>query len=142
MASRSIGGQCSRLIKAGIGVTLEELIARNSVAENTRNYAVEKPVGVMMIPVPGSGGILRRIEGLGNAIRVPGITSVELDARPGQILIPWPEGCAYPGFIFAEGESTNEVIRTLEQAHAELEFVYSPSLPVHVDTETTPVATV
>ena len=89
----------------------------------------------MMIPVPGSGGMLRRIEGLGNAIQIPGVTTVELDARPGQILVPWPEGCAYPGFIFAEAESIDKVISALERAHAELSFVYSPSLPVHVVTE-------
>jgi len=132
IASRSIGGQCGQLIKAGTGVTLEEMIVRNSVGESTTSKVIEKAVGVMMIPVPGSGGILRRIEGLGNAARVSGVTGVELDARPGQILTPWPEGCAYPGFIFAEAESTGKVVRTLEQAHAELKFVYSPSLPVHV----------
>ena len=112
------------------------MIVRNSVGESTTSKVIEKAVGVMMIPVPGSGGILRRIEGLGNATRVPGVTSVELDARPGQILTPWPEGCAYPGFIFAEADSTDKVVRTLEQAHAELKFVYSPALPVHVVTAT------
>ncbi len=136
VASRSIGGQCSRLIKAGTGVTLEELIVRNSVGDNIGEYVIEKSVGVMMIPVPGNGGILRRVEGLGDATRIPGTTGVELDARPGQILTPWPEGCAYPGFIFAEGESTDKVVRTLERAHAELKFVYSPSFPVRVVTET------
>jgi len=136
IASRSIGGQCGQLIKAGTGVTLEEMIVRNSVGESTTSKVIEKAVGVMMIPVAGSGGILRRIEGLGNATRVPGVTSVELDARPGQILTPWPEGCAYPGFIFAEAGSTDEVVRRLEQAHAELKFVYSPALPVHVVTAT------
>jgi len=136
IASRSIGGQCGQLIKAGTGVTLEEMIVRNSVGESTTSKVIEKAVGVMMIPVAGSGGILRRIEGLGNATRVPGVTSVELDARPGQILTPWPEGCAYPGFIFAEADSTDKVVRRLEQAHAELKFVYSPALPVHVVTAT------
>ena len=136
IASRSIGGQCGQLIKAGTGVTLEEMIVRNSVGESTTSKVIEKAVGVMMIPVAGSGGILRRIEGLGNATRVPGVTSVELDARPGQILTPWPEGCAYPGFIFAEAGSTDEVVRRLEQAHTELKFVYSPALPVHVVTAT------
>jgi len=132
IASRSIGGQCSQLIKAGTGVTLEEMIVRNSVGEDTTNKVIEKAVGVMMIPVSGGGGILRRIEGLGNAVGVAGITGVELDARPGQILTPWPEGCAYPGFIFAEAKSTENVVRALERAYAELTFVYSPSLPVHV----------
>ncbi|HJM03725.1 MAG TPA: ATP-grasp domain-containing protein, partial [Arenicellales bacterium] len=35
IASRSIGGQCGQLIKAGTGVTLEEMIVRNSVGEST-----------------------------------------------------------------------------------------------------------
>ena len=114
------------------------MIVRNSVGENTKSKVIEKAVGVMMIPVPGSGGILRRIEGLGNAVGVPGVTGLELDARPGQILTPWPEGCAYPGFIFAEAESTDKVVRSLERSHAELKFVYSPSLPVHVVAPTSP----
>ena len=134
VASRSIGGQCGRLIKAGTGITLEELIVRNSIGEISEDCVVKRTVGVMMIPVPGRGGVLRRIEGLGNAIRTPGVTGVELDARPGSILTPWPEGCAYPGFIFAEGRSRGRVVESLERAHAELNFVYSPSLPVHVVT--------
>ena len=58
IASRSIGGQCSQLIKAGTGVTLEEMIVRNSVGEDTTNKAIEKAVGVMMIPVSGEANMI------------------------------------------------------------------------------------
>jgi hypothetical protein len=82
----------------------------------------------MMIPVT-QGGVLRRVEGISAARREPGIIDVEIDAREGQILVPWPEGCAYPGFIFARAGTVADVERALRAAHRCLNFVLAPQLP-------------
>ena len=85
--------------------------------------------GVMMIPVT-QGGVLRRVEGISAARRVPDIVDVEIDVREGQILVPWPEGCAYPGFIFARAGSVADVERALRAAYRCLDFVLAPQLPI------------
>ncbi len=86
-------------------------------------------VGVMMIPVPGSG-VLRRVEGVENARQVKHIDKIEIDIQRGQRMIPWPEGSPYPGFIFAKAPSGAGVTRALRQAHSRLNFVLAPEISV------------
>ena len=61
---RSIGGFCSRVLRFGVGMSLEELIIRQALGQNTG--AIERqgrPAGVMMIPVPRAG-ILEEVRGV------------------------------------------------------------------------------
>ena len=53
--------------------------------------------GVMMIPVT-QGGVLRRVEGISAARRVPDIVDVEIDVREGQILVPVAGRLCLPRF--------------------------------------------
>ena len=50
----------------------------------------------MMIP---QAGILRRVEGVLAAEKVPYIEEVVIDVREGYELVPLPEGSSYLGFI-------------------------------------------
>jgi hypothetical protein len=43
------------------------------------------------------------------------------------MLVPWPEGSRYPGFIFARGETAEAVETALRAAHARLEFLTEPA---------------
>ena len=61
--------------------------------------------GVMMIPIPGKGGIYHGVEGVERALAVADIEDVTITATEGQMLVPLPEGSSYLGFIFARGES-------------------------------------
>ena len=128
IAGRTVGGRCGRILEFQTGCSLEELVLANAarlpaaVGESTGSS------GVMMIPVT-QGGVLRRVEGISAARREPGIIDVEIDAREGQILVPWPEGCAYPGFIFARAGTVADVERALRAAHRCLNFVLAPQLP-------------
>ena len=54
----------------------------------------------MMIPIP-QAGILRRVEGVLAAGKVPYIEEVVIHVREGYELVPLPEGSSYLGFIFA-----------------------------------------
>ena len=74
-----------------------------------------------MIPVPRRGQ-LKAVEGLERARAVPGVEDVIITAKIGQMLVPWPEGASYPGFIFARGDTPQEVEKALRDAHARIEW--------------------
>ena len=132
IACRSIGGRCGKLLEFSTGQSLEEIILTNAVGGRSDYSLAVEAAGVMMIPVPGKGGVVRRVEGIGMAARTPLVSSVEIDVRPGQILVPWPEGCAYPGFIFAAGKDPESVENALRSAYQKLDFVLAPMLPLKV----------
>jgi hypothetical protein len=78
-----------------------------------------------MIPIPRAG-ILRRVEGLLAAQRVPGIEDIVISVREGYELVPLPEGASYLGFMFARGPDPGSVEQALREAHAQLRFVTAP----------------
>jgi len=122
VAPRSIGGLCSRTLRFGTGVTLEELILRHALGRPIESLDREgQAAGVMMIPIPRAGR-LRRVDGEAEARAVPGIEDVAITAHPDQELVPLPEGWQYLGFIFARGETPAAVDGALRDAHARLRF--------------------
>jgi biotin carboxylase len=128
LAGRSIGGLCSTILEFGSGVSLEELILRHAVGWDLPTTGRhDRAVGVMMIPIP-RGGVLRCVEGQDDALEVPGVTGIEITARPNYPIVPLPEGSAYLGFIFAEGESPAEVEAALRRAHSRLRIRIDPVL--------------
>jgi hypothetical protein len=129
IAGRTVGGRCGRILEFQTGCSLEELVLANAVRLPAVVGERTCSNGVMMIPVT-QGGVLRRVEGISAARRVPDIIDVEIDVREGQILVPWPEGCAYPGFIFARAGSVADVERALRAAYGCLDFVLAPQLPI------------
>lgn len=123
IAPRSIGGLCSRTLRFGDGISLEELILRHAVGLEVDSFEREEPAaGVMMIPIP-QAGILREVRGKADAETVPGIEEIRLTIPVGQELIPLPEGARYLGFIFARGETPNDVEASLREAHRRLTFI-------------------
>ena len=123
IAARSIGGLCSRTLRFGTGISLEELILRHALGMDLANLKRDpRAAGVMMIPVPGEG-TLERVEGLEEARSVPDIEEVTITARPGQKLVPLPEGSRYPGFLFSRAGTPERAEAALREAHAKLRFV-------------------
>jgi hypothetical protein len=53
-----------------------------------------------------------------------------ITAKPGQKLLPLPEGASYTGFIFAGGDDPAEVESSLREAHSRLTFEIFASLDV------------
>ncbi len=122
IAPRSIGGHCSRVLRFGAGMSLEELILRQALGMAPEAPQREdRAAGVMMIPIP-SAGVLRAVRGLEHAARVPAIDDVEIAIPIGQQVLPPPEGDRYLGFIFAHAPTPGAVEAALRQAHAELHF--------------------
>ena len=127
VAARPIGGLCSRVLRFTGGVSLEELILRNALGQETAGLAREAAAaGVLMVPIPGPG-VLERVEGRDEAAAVPGIEQVIITAHPGERLVPFPEGSRYPGFLFARGGDPASVESALRAAHAQLRFVLAPA---------------
>ena len=121
--ARSIGGLCSRVLRFGTGISLEELIIRHALHPTFSPPAREgQASGVMMIPIPRAG-VLREVHGLAAARDVAGIEEVTISVRVGQELVPLPEGALYLGFLFARGEAPEKVEAALRAAHVQLEFV-------------------
>jgi biotin carboxylase len=126
IAPRSIGGLCSRTLRFGDGISLEELILRHALGSRGETLERERQAaGVMMIPIPVAG-ILREVHGQAEAGGVSGIDEIRMTIPVGQEVIPPPEGARYLGFIFARGETPEGVEASLREAHHRLNFVITP----------------
>lgn len=122
VAARSIGGLCSRTLRFGTGMTLEEIVLRHALGWPIASLTRERrPAGVMMIPIPRAGR-LAAVRGVEAAGAVAGIEEVAITAHVGQELVPLPEGWQYLGFIFARADTPDAVEAALRDAHARLAF--------------------
>jgi len=121
IASRSIGGLCSRALRFGDGgVSLEELILRNALGEDVSGIERESQAsGVMMIPIPRAG-VLHEVRGIDAASAVSGVDEVRMTIPLGQEVVPWPEGSRYLGFIFARAARPEAAEQALREAHRRL----------------------
>jgi biotin carboxylase len=127
LAARTIGGECARLLSFGAGVGLEELVIARALGRPLQASRDAGAGGVLMLPTPRAG-VLRRIEGVLEASRVPGIEAVEISVREGYELVPLPEGESYLGFVFPRTDSPQEAEEALRAAHAHLRVVTAPVL--------------
>jgi biotin carboxylase len=122
VAARSIGGLCSRSLSFGDGLSLEDVILNHALGETTPPPNRESQAsGVMMLPIPNSGA-LKSIGGEIDARNVAGIAELEISKKAGQEVVALPEGNEYLGFIFAKGDTPEEVEAALRSAHNKLTF--------------------
>jgi len=126
VAARSIGGLCSRSLRFGAGVSLEELILRHALGLPLDPVREQAASGVMMLPIP-TAGTLVEVRGQEAARAVPGIDGLELSVLPGRPVRPLPEGDRYLGFLFARAATPEAVEAALRAAHACLEVVVDPA---------------
>jgi biotin carboxylase len=127
IAARSIGGLCSRTLRFGTGLSLEDLILRHALGMTVlAPERKEGAAGVMMIPIPRAGR-LEEVRGLDEARAVPGIADVVISAHAGQRLVPLPEGSRYLGFVFSRAPEPAAAEMALRRAHAKLVFEIRPA---------------
>ena len=133
IAARTIGGDCARLFTFGSGTSLEHLVLQRALGR-APDVAFRDPgraAGVLMIPTPGAG-TLRRVEGVMEATRIPGVCEVSVTVREGYELTPLPEGGTYLGFVFALGDDPAGVEESLRRAQETVRAIVAPSLAVEV----------
>jgi biotin carboxylase len=123
LAARSIGGLCSRSLRFGAGISLEEIILRHALGLPLGDHDRERVAsGVMMLPIRRAG-TLREVRGLAAARAVPGVSDVRITIAPGRPVVPLPEGDRYLGFAFARGQTPAAVEAALRSADAALDVV-------------------
>ena len=125
IAARTIGGECSRLLRFSAGHSLEEVVLAAAMGRRLPHGLDSAAAGVMMLPTPRSG-TLRRVEGVLDALGVPGVDEVSISAGTGTELVPLPEGGAYLGYVFARGETPAGVESSLREAAGRLRTVIAP----------------
>lgn len=129
VAARTIGGDCARLLRFGTGQGLEDLVISHAVGNPLQVQRQEGGAGVLMIPI-ARRGILRRIEGILEARAVPYIEEILISIREGYELVPLPEGASYLGFMFARAPTPEQAESALREAHAKLNIVVAPVMPL------------
>lgn len=129
LAARTIGGLCSRLLSFGTGYSLEELVLANLLGLNLPQQINDSAAGVLMLPVKEEG-VLRRVEGVMKAEKVPYIDEVEISLREGYKVHPLPEGASYLGFVFSSAPDADTVEQALRHAYTLLNPVIAPFWPV------------
>jgi biotin carboxylase len=128
IAARSIGGLCSRTLRFGAGLTLEEVLVAHAMGRPLADVGREaRAAGVMMLPIP-SRGVLHGVAGEEAARAVPGVQDVVITAPEGRELVPLPEGDSYLGFLFAKGDTPERVEAALREGHRRLRFDIRPAL--------------
>ena len=145
VAARPIGGLCARALRfcaseAEPPMGLEELLLRHACRMPGSDAPRESEAsGVMMIPVPHSG-IVESVTQVESARATHLITDLVITARLHDYIAAWPEGSSYLGFLFARGNTPEEVERSIREAHQKLRFGITPRLPVeHPATHRLPV---
>lgn len=130
VAARTIGGLCSRTLKFGTRLSLEELVLRHAIGENVDALASRTDAaGVMMLPIPRSGK-LSAVHGVDEALAVPFIQEVKITIPPDHFVIALPEGASYLGFMFACADKPAQVEQALREAHQKLHFDIQPQMVV------------
>jgi biotin carboxylase len=131
VAARPIGGLCARTLRFAGGRTLEDLVVEHALGTGERASRDRRPSGVMLIPIPArEPSVLRRVRGLDAARQVASVDDIVISVRPGETVVPLPEGASYLGFIFASADSPQAVESGLRAAAAQLTFDLAPLVPV------------
>ena len=126
IASRTIGGDCARILDTSKGLNLEALTIALAMGETLpEKVTMEQCRGVMMLPIK-KAGLFKRTEGILAAKKIKHIDSIEIIIPTGHELIPLPEGNQYLGYIFATADTNEEVIDAIRKAYGLLNFVVSP----------------
>lgn len=130
VAARTIGGLCSRTLKFGTGLSLEELVLRHAIGENVDAISCRTDAtGVMMLPIPRSGKLCA-VHGVADALTVPFIQEVKITIPLDHFVMALPEGASYLGFMFARAATPAQVEQALREAHRKLHFDIQPALAI------------
>jgi biotin carboxylase len=131
VAARPIGGLCARTLRFAGDLSLEDVVVRHALGQVPRPVRDRRPSGVMMIPIPARGpAVLRAVAGVDGARAVPFVDEIVISVRPGETVVPLPEGASYLGFIFASADTPAEVEAALRTAHQRISFDLAPLVSV------------
>ena len=73
----------------------------------------------MMLPIPRAG-ILGAFDGIDDALQIDGVVEITQTIATGSTVVPLPEGDRYLGFLFAAGQTSDDVERSLREGYEAL----------------------
>ncbi len=126
VAARTIGGRCASALRFATGGSLEELVLAQALGRPLATAPAGGASGVMMLPIPASGRLVA-VGGRDRAAKAPGVTALELSTPVGGTIEMLPDGDRYLGFLFARGDTPEEVEAALRAAHGELDVQVEPA---------------
>lgn len=126
IASRLIGGACSRVFPYVFGENMHECIL-NIALGNQLPLPRQQPAaaGAMMLPVPRKGRLVS-VNGVEAARQVPGIHDVIVTVNSGDIICTYPEQGCYVGLLTASASTRESVIDALTKACGLIDLEISP----------------
>lgn len=128
IASRPIGGLCSKALRFAGGESLEDVLLAHALGDDVSARVREADASaVMMVPIV-KRGLLKRVEGEERARARRYVTDVRITAKPDQLIEPLPEAGSYLGFIFATAPTAAEAEAAVRTAHADLIFRIEPAI--------------
>jgi biotin carboxylase len=119
VAARTIGGLCSRTLAFATGRSLEEVVLAHALGIAPGAAPGHQAAGVLMIPI-GRAGCFLGVDGIDDALMIPGIVDIQITAVPGRVITPVPDGNKYLGFVFATGRRPEQAEAALRRAQATL----------------------
>lgn len=127
IASRTIGGECSRSLDAVLARPLEEYVLAAAMGNPLPVERRSGASGVLMIPIPRAG-VLRRINGVQEIRTLPHITDIRISMESGQVVETLPEASSYLGFIYSTADTPQAAEQALRNAHRALDITIDPLL--------------
>jgi len=126
VGARLIGGACSRAFRWLVEDDLHAFLIRLALGERPPwPRSREGAAGAMMLPIPRQGR-LQAVRGLEAARRIPGIVNVLITAKPGDVILEFPEQSCYIGFLTAAAADPEAVEQALVEAAASLDVEVEP----------------
>ncbi len=124
IASRTIGGDCARLLD-NKNFAIEALAISLAINQRIEISMPDQARGVMMIPIKNEG-LLKRVDGLLEANKIKHIDKIDIIISEGHELVPLPEGNQYLGYIFASAKTPERVTAAIREAYSLLSFITAP----------------
>ena len=122
LAARLGGGHDAELCEVALGIDLSGLALAAALGEPAE-VPVAEPVGGACVRflVPPEG-VLRSVEGLGEAAAVDGVLDVRIYREPGWTYEPFRSGSDRAGYLLVRGESRDDALKRADRAAERIRF--------------------
>jgi biotin carboxylase len=123
LAARLGGGHDAELCHAALGVDLNGLALAAALGERVSVPDPQPAGGACVRFLVPPEGTLVRVEGLAQALEVPGVLDARAYRPPGYEFGPFRRGSDRAGFVLARGDSRDDALARADRAAQCIRFV-------------------
>lgn len=106
------------------GVSISELLIANAMGESyTVNPQFNKQAAMLTFFVFGKG-VVKDIQGVEEAVKIPGVLHLQLLIKSGDVLVPPQSGAGRHGFAILTGKNQSEIATLREEVINTIQVVY------------------